>query len=274
MQVPTLPHQPEPADFDAFWGTVATELANTEPAPEVELLPLRSSAEALVYGVRFTSIGPYRLFAYYVQPPRPAAGAGPRGVEVQLAGHGSVVHVPVGDLDHRWPEQRAVLTLCHRGQRLSDRPYAAAYPGLLTDGIESPEAYTYRGIVADACRAVDFLLSRPPEEVDHSAITVTGNDVALFVAALRGREVSSVRAAPSLFYRLADVLPTTDDYPLAEFNDYLRTYPERAADVARTLGYFDPLAAARRAACPVQVGDDGFLAPLRAALGANLAPPS
>ena len=274
MQTPTLPHQPEPADFDAFWGTVATELANTEVAPEVELLPLRSSAEALVYGVRFTSIGPYRLFAYYVQPPRPAAGAGPRGVEVQLAGYGSVVHVPVGDLDHRWPEQRAVLTLCHRGQRLSDRPYAAAYPGLLTDGIESPEAYTYRGIVADACRAVDFLLSRPPEEVDHSAITVTGNDVALFVAALRGREVSSVRAAPSLFYRLADVLPTTDDYPLAEFNDYLRTYPERAADVARTLGYFDPLAAARRAACPVQVGDDGFLAPLRAALGANLAPPS
>ena len=59
-----------------------------------------------------------------------------------------------------------------------------------------------------------------------------------------------MRAAPSLFYRLADVLPTTNDYPLAEFNDYLRTYPEHAADVARTLGYFDPLAAARRAACP------------------------
>ena len=77
-----------------------------------------------------------------------------------------------------------------------------------------------------------------------------------------------------MFYRLADVLPTTNNYPLEEFNDYLRTYPERAADVARTLGYFDPLAAARRAACPVQVGGDGFLAPLRAALGANLAPPS
>ena len=81
-----------------------------------------------------------------------------------------------------------------------------------------------------------------------------------------------MRAALSMFYRLADVLPTTNDYPLAEFNDYLRTNPEHAADMARTLGYFDPLAAARRAACPVHVGDDEFLAPLRAALGANLAP--
>jgi cephalosporin-C deacetylase-like acetyl esterase len=186
---------------------------------------------------------------------------------VRLPGYASVVGVPVGGLDRRWTGRRAVLQLCHRGQRLSDRPYAAAFPGLLTDGVESPATYVWRGIVADACRAVDFVLSRPPDEVDRADVTVSGNDLALFVAALRGRHLAGVRAAPGLFYRLADALPATSAYPLEEFNDYLRTYPERAADVARTLSYFDPLAAARRAACPVHVGDGEFLAPLREALG-------
>ena len=274
MPVPTLPRQPEPADFDACWSRVTAELDRTAIAPEVELLPLRSSAEVVVYAVRFTGIGPYRLFAYYARPTVQAAGILPaegHGVEIQLGGYGSVVPVPAGTLDRRWSGRRAVLRLCHRGQRLSDKPYAAAYPGVLTDGIEAPESYVWRGIVADALRAVDFVSSRSPEEVDRSDIVVTGNEVALLVAALRGDVVSSVRAAPAFFYRLGDSLPAAQDYPLEEFNDYLRTYSERAAAIAGTLSYFDPIAAARRASCPVQVGNGEFLAPLREALGANLA---
>lgn len=267
MPAPLLPRLPEPADFDAYWAAVAAELERTAVAPEMELIPLRSSAEVHVYGARFTSIGPYRLFAYYALPAGPEAGEGPRGVEVRLPGYASVVGLPAGGLDRRWAGTRAVLQLCHRGQRLSDRPYAAAYPGLLTDGIVSPESYAWRGIVADACRAVDFVLTRPPDEVDAHDVTVTGNDLALFVASLRGGAVAGVRAAPALFYRLADVLTTTQAYPLEEFNDYLRTFPERAGAMARSLSYFDPLAAARRAACPVRVGEGELLAPLQEALG-------
>lgn len=270
---PALPRVPEPADFDAYWAAVAAELDGTEVAPEIELLPLRSSAEVRVYALRFTSVGPYRLFAYYAVP---VAGAGdggggatgkPPGVEVRLPGYGSVVGVPVGGLDRRWTGTRAVLALCHRGQRLSDRPYAAAFPGLLTDGVESPETYIWRGIVADACRAVDAVATRPADEIDSTDVVVAGNDLALFVAMLRGRGLASVSAAPALFYRLAETLPATQAYPLEEFNDYLRTYPERAPAVAQTLAYFDPLAAARRAACRVEVGAGEALAPLRAALG-------
>ncbi|MBI3971817.1 MAG: acetylxylan esterase [Chloroflexi bacterium] len=264
---PLLPRVPEPADFDAYWAAVAGELDRMEVAPEVELIPLRSSAEVRVYAARFTSIGPYRLFAYYAVPSGAEAGEGPWGVDVRLPGYASVVGVPVGGLDRRWSGNRAVLQLCHRGQRLSDRPYAAAFPGLLTDGIESPETYVWRGIVADACRAVDFVLTRPMGEAYHADITVSGNDLALFVAALRGKWLAGVRVSPSLFYRLADVLPQTHEYPLEEFNDYLRTYPERAEAVALTLSYFDPLHAAQRAACPVQTGVSEHLAPLREALG-------
>ena len=265
---PRLPAAPEPEDFDTYWAAVVAELDRTKVAPELELLALRSSAEVRVYAARFTSIGPYRLFAYYAVP----AGAAPCGVEVRLPGYASVVGVPVGGLDRRWTGSRAVLQLCHRGQRLSDRPYAAAFPGLLTDGIEDPQRYVWRGIVADACRAVDFVLTRPADEVDQADIVVTGGDLALFVAALRGSRLAGVRASPNLFYRLADALPETQAYPLEEFNDYLRTYPDRAEQVARALSYFDPLSAARRAACPVRTGSTPHLAPLRSTLGPRCQP--
>jgi cephalosporin-C deacetylase len=265
----SLPRVPEPADFDSYWAGVAAELDRTEVAPEIELIPLRSSAEVRLFALRFTSIGPYRLFAYYAVPTPGAEGAPatPPGVEVRLPGYASVVGVPAGGLDRRWTSSRAVLALCHRGQRLSDRPYAAAFPGLLTDGIESPDTYVWRGIVADACRAVDAVRMRPADEIDQTDIVVTGNDLSLFVAMLRGRELAAVRAQPALFYRLAERLPETQEYPLEEFNEYLRTYPQRTQAVAQTLAYFDPLAAARRATCKVEVAAGEALAPLRAALG-------
>lgn len=287
MPLPVVPTSlrriQEPPDFDAYWAAVTAELDATEVAPECELMLLRSSAEVRLYTVRFTSIGPYRLFAYYAVPgglngPEGSAGLRregdhrlaerrqPLGVEVRLPGYASVVGVPAGGLDRRWTGTRAVLQLCHRGQRLSDRPYAATYPGLLTDGIETPHTYIWRGIVADACRAVDFVRTQAPDEVDLSDITVSGNDLAVFVAALRGRFLTGVCAAPSLFYRLPDVLPATEAYPLEEFNEYLRLYPERAEAVAHTLSYFDPVSAAQRAACTVHVGSSEFLAPLRDAL--------
>ena len=56
------------------------------------------------------------------------------------------------------------MNLCHHGQRLAAQPFAAAYPCLLTTGLDDPQTYIYRGIVAHCCRVVDFLLTRP--EVD------------------------------------------------------------------------------------------------------------
>src|SRR5947209_679236 len=89
-RAPALPRVPEPTDFDSYWAAVAAELDHTDVAPELELIPLRSSAEVHVYALRFTSSGPYRLFAYYATP---AAGAAertpgrPPGVEVRLPGY-------------------------------------------------------------------------------------------------------------------------------------------------------------------------------------------
>jgi cephalosporin-C deacetylase-like acetyl esterase len=126
----------------------------------------------------------------------------------------------------------------HRGQRLADQPFAARYPGLLTHGIDDPETYIYRDILADCLRGAEFLLGRP--EIDDTRVAVVGDDVALLTAALRPG-FATVQAGGLMFYRMWEGLPGASAYPLEEVNDLLRAQPEVAADVERTLSYFDPL---------------------------------
>src|SRR5690606_32518206 len=92
-----------------------------------------------------------------------------------------------------------VLTVMHRGQRLADSPYAASYPGLLTEGIADENTYVYRGIVADCLRAAEFLAELP--EVDRTRIAVTGDDLAILTAARRP-VFAAVNVSGVLLYRL------------------------------------------------------------------------
>lgn len=253
-----------PADFASYWAAVDDELARYPAAPELEELPRHSTDFGTVYALKLTSIGPYRIFGYYCVP----RGEGPFPGLLYTPRYGSVNHVP----SYEDRERYAVLQIMHRGQRLADQPFAAAYPGLLTHDIDDPGRYVYRGIVADCVRGLEFLLSRP--EVDRERVGVVGDDLALLVAARRPA-VMAVQASNLLLYRLLEAAKRTDEYPVEEINDYLRAYPERREAVARTLAYFDPLHHAPdiRATTLLCVGDPGalggpeWLAPLRAALG-------
>ncbi|HXF64747.1 MAG TPA: acetylxylan esterase [Caldilineaceae bacterium] len=224
-----------PADFDAYWSGVMDELAALPPAPELTPNLLRSNEHADLYDLRLTSIGPYRIFAFYSIP----KGDGPFPALVHTGGYGSVVHIAPYEERQRY----VTLALRHRGRRLADQPFAAAYPGLLTTGVDNPAHYIYRGIVADCCRAIDFLLDRI--EVDARRIAVVGDDLALLTAALRP-QVDALYCTPALFYRASELAPRTDAYPLEEFNDYARTYPQQAEAMWQTLSYFDPLHFAAR----------------------------
>src|SRR5438046_492947 len=166
---------PRPADFEAYWDAVDQELARYPAAPTLERLALPSDEFSTVYALRLTSSGPYRISGYLSVPP----GEGPFPGLLVTPHYGSVNHLP--HLDDR--QRYVVLILMHRGQRLADQPFAAAYPGLLTLGIDDPATYIYRGIVADCLRAAEFLAGRP--EVDGSRIGVNGNDLALITAARR-----------------------------------------------------------------------------------------
>ena len=125
-------------------------------------------------------------FAYVSLP----KGAGPFPTLIYLPPYQSVVGVmPLGEANEK-RGRFITVALAARGQRQADKPYAAPFPGMLTAGIDESQTYIYRGIVADCCRAVDYLLTRP--EVDRSRIAaVVANDLPLLTAALRPEPCSA-----------------------------------------------------------------------------------
>jgi cephalosporin-C deacetylase-like acetyl esterase len=218
-----------PADFEAYWAAVDDELSRYPAAPTLEALALPSDEHSTVYAAKITSSGPYRIFGYLSIP---KAGGQHPGL-ISMPGYGSVNHLP--HLDDR--QRYVTLILMHRGQRLADQPFAAAYPGLLTLGIDDPSTYIYRSIVADCLRGAEFLLSRP--EVDTGKVGIIGSDLALITAARRPG-FTAVQASGLMFHNLMQARLKTEAYPVEEVNDYLRTYPEKTEAVARTLAYFEP----------------------------------
>ena len=220
----------KPPNFNEYWQNVLDELAQLPLAPELTELPIRSNEHGTVYGLKLTSLGAYRIFAYYCVP----HGAGPFPCIVHMPRYGSVNHIPPYEERQRYVS----VQLCHRGQRLADSPYAAAYPGLLTDSLDDAMGYIFRGIVADCVRVMDFVFSRA--EVNQNHISIVGNDLALMTAALRPN-LDSVIAHPELFYNAAEIAPTTQGYPLEEINEFTRFYAGKAEAARRTLAYFDPL---------------------------------
>ena len=235
----------KPQDFDQYWKKVEDELASIQPAAERTELHLRSAPEAKVYGLKLTSLDHYRIFAYFCVP----SGKGPFPVIYRLPNYGSVVHIPPFEERCKYIS----VALCHRGQRLSDQPFAAKYPGLLTSGIDSKLNYIYRSIVADCLRVMDYLVSC--DDVDSQKISLVGGDLALFTAALRD-SASVLFYTPSLFYKALHKATATQNYPLEEFNDYLRSFPESINQISQTLAYFEPMNFASRVKSEVMLMEE------------------
>ncbi|ONI74660.1 hypothetical protein ALI144C_38165 [Actinosynnema sp. ALI-1.44] len=162
-------------EFDEYWRAVDDELAALPARPVADHVPARSTDRFTAYDVRLTSIGPYRIFGYLSVP----AGDGPFPAVLETPRYGSVNLAP----HYRDRLRYITFTVMHRGQRLADVPFQAAYPGLATLGIEDPATYVYRAIVADCLRGAEFLLGH--DLVDPARVGVTGDDLALITASRR-----------------------------------------------------------------------------------------
>lgn len=253
-----------PADLADFWDGIDADLAAIPAAPESEVSPLHSTEHSTTYRVKLTGIGPYRFEVFLSIPD----GPGPFPALMLTPGYGSVVTPPSYDDRMRY----VAMSIRHRGTRHADKPYAAKYPGLLTDGIEDHHAWKFRGIFADVFRAFEYLTSLPM--VDSSRVAINGSDAGIIVAARRPGVTALAVTAP-FFYRLADLYPRTEAYPFEEINDHLRAFPDQGEAVNRTLSYFDPVHHAPAVSNDtfVSVGDVGtpggpeWMDPLLQALG-------
>jgi cephalosporin-C deacetylase len=125
-------------------------------------------------------------------------------------------------------------------------------PGFLTRGLESPETYYYRRVFVDAVRAVQVL--REHTAVDASRVAVVGasqgGGIALAVAGLIPDDVAALHAQSPFLCDIRRATRITDADPYHELAAYLATHRTSAESAFTTLGYFDGLGFAARAAAP------------------------
>jgi len=215
---------------DEFWADLDGELGAVPPALELKRHAYLSGPEYTVYMARFSSLGHHRVTGYLSIPTAP----GPHSGLLELPSrYGSVVHVPHPN-DRR---RHVVLTLMHRGQRLSDVPLKASFPGFFSRGIEDPRTWVYRGVVADCLRASEVLASI--EAVDPSRIGAVGDDSTIIVAARR-QSLAAIRVDVVRYSGAWSRRRSTDAYPLEGLNELERRNPSIAAKVESTLAMFDP----------------------------------
>ena len=169
-----------PDDFDDFWDGVLGELAGLPLEPKLSRDPLRSNDDVDVFQATYASLGGLEIFAWYSVP---ANGDGPFPAILHLPGYKSE---PA--LRRDWGRKGVVvLSVAVRGKLPSNSRFNPGYPGLLTSGIESRDTYSYKGVISDCSRGVDFLLSRPevdPERIYAGGIS-QGGGLTLITSALR-----------------------------------------------------------------------------------------
>ena len=230
---------------DAFWERIEAQLAETDPDIEIERDGFYSQPEWDVFRMRYTSSGGHRLFAWLSVP----HGDGPFPALVRMPDYASVHDIIYTPLR----ERAVVMNATHRGQRNSDGQVRASYPGLLTDGMDSADAYTLFGAYADALRAVDVLGMQGIVQLSGVlALTGAGLGASLALAtAARRPGVSAVAADTPLALGHPAALEPGLGYPLAELGDYLRANPGSEGAVASLLSVVNPVTTAPAVRCPV-----------------------
>ena len=204
----------------AFWDGLDEQLGATPLSFSLEEDSFYSQPEWVVYRMSYDSLGGYRLFAWLSAPRRP----GPFPALLRMPDYGSVHDLIYTPLRH----DAVVMNPTYRGQRGSDSPFQAGYPGLLTEGIDRPETFVMRQVFADGVRAVDALLSQGRAEVTTLAVSGAGLGGSLgLAAAWRRAAVAAVAADTPLALGHPRMLEEATGYPLGEMHDYLRVYPHR-----------------------------------------------
>ena len=237
-----------PQGFEDFWQRTKTELAQMPLEPKVSSMPLRSNENVFVYKAEYKSLGGLDIAAWYCVPKQ---GEGPFPAIIIFPGYKGEP-----GLRREWGSKGVItLTIAVRGKLRSNSQFNPGYPGLLTQGIEDPETYSYRGVISDCIRGLDFLLSRP--EVDSRRIFASGSSqgggLTLIASALRSEILGGVAGYPFLCC-YPEAMEITRSYPYDELVCYARVYPERKEQMMETLRYFDAVNFVSWIKCPMAVG--------------------
>jgi cephalosporin-C deacetylase len=244
----------EPGDFDEFWRKTLAEAENVPLSVLAE--PVETGLRTVdVLNVTFAGYGGHPVRAW-LRLPRHRSGRLP-GV-VQFHGYGSGRGHALDDL--LWASVGYAHLLVdvrgqgggHAGGDTGDPVGAGpSHPGFLTRGVESPETYFYRRVYVDAVRAVRVL--RELDEVDPARVAAIGasqgGGIALAVAGLVP-DLAALHAQAPFLCDIRRASRITGAGPYQEIREYLAAHRGSVERVFQTLGYFDGVGFARRAAAP------------------------
>jgi cephalosporin-C deacetylase len=250
-----------PSDFEEFWRATMAEVEKVPLNPSMARVPMRSTPEVDVFEIHYDSLDGLRIAGWYCRPtesylPPPYPGL------LIVPGYISEPTLPKS-----WAKMGyAAVGVAPRGKLRSNSRFNPGYPGLLVRDIVDPNTYGYRGFYVDACRAVDFLMTRP--EIDTDRIGVHGSSqggaLTLTTAALRADAITCGAAGAPYLAGFMDSAALTHSYPYEEINEYLREFPDQEEAVRASVAYFDGINFAPMIRCPML---------LYAGLGDDVCPP-
>jgi len=246
------PERHEPADFDEFWR--ATLAAARSAAFPARFEPFDAGLTTVdVFDVTFAGFGGDPIKAWLLLP---ASRDDRLPCVVEYLGYGRGRGHPVEWLT--WASMGyAHLVVDARGQGgqwspgETPDPHPAGgpqHPGFLTRGIEDPQNYYYRRLIADSVRAVDTVVDHPA--IDRSRIVASGTSqgggLALAVAGLSS-DVAVLLADVPFLSDIRRAVAITDALPYAELVGYLRIQRLAVDSAFATLDYVDGVNFAVRA---------------------------
>lgn len=249
------PVRDEPADFDAFWRETLAGPPATSTDPTFK--PIDAGLAAVdVLDVTFPGFAADPIKAWLLLP---KGRTGRLPCVVEYLGYGRGRGLPIEWL--LWASLGyAHLVVDSRGQggqwSAGETPDRAAvddphFPGFVTRGIQDPQTYYYRRLIADSVRAVDAVLDHPA--VDPARIVVGGTSqgggLALAVAGLR-TDVAALLCDVPFLSDIRRATEITDAHPYAEISGYLRIHRTATERVFATLSYVDGVNFAPRATAP------------------------
>lgn len=252
----TMPGTPS-ASGQAFWAAVREELEALPSEISRRKVDRYSDDSVEVSSMSFTGLGGVGIACWIAAP----VGA-THGVVVQFPAYATVLFPPTGLAEQGFTG----VAVAVRGHHPTDAAVRPGFPGLLVAGLPDPATYIYRGIYADAWRAVQLVGRHVARGLP---IAVTGQSqgaaLSLFVAA-RCREVVAVSAEVPFLCAIETALAATRAFPYRELRAYLREHPEQAARVMETLGLFDVMSFAAEVQCPVlmSIGTEDPVTPVEA----------
>jgi len=239
---------PRPSDFDAYWTEALSELAATDPQPELRASGVVAAQNIECFDLWFTGVGGARIYAKYLRP-RAVRAAGPHPAVLQF--HGYSGHS--GDWFDKFgwaAEGFSLAAMDCRGQggRSEDngRVQGTTQRGHIIRGLADPDPrkLAFRQIFLDTVQLARVVMEFP--EVDAQRVGACGlsqgGALALACAALEPR-----------IKRVAPVYPFLCDYQRVWEQDYakdayeeLRLFfrfndprHERVEEIFTKLGYID-----------------------------------